>query len=212
MPPNLRDLVEAEKLRTGRPITKKAFQRAIVRAGLDRPVRLRDGTLGYRPEGGRADDCFRAALATVLRVKPEHIPDSQIDERLAEGYTPEQVTELAWQEFFQWLPYTGLRMEVHRELPIHLPRWVGIARQPGDFQDHCLAMEFTDVLWDPGPPPLGGYLRASRAPTPRGARRCDRQHAAPRAALAARLAAPEWVAGQPPAPRAPGPASASQQC
>jgi hypothetical protein len=158
MPPTLRKLVEAERRRTGRPITKKAYERSIVRAHLDRPVRLPDGSLGYRPEGGRADDCFRAALATVLCVKPEHIPDARIDERLAEGYTPEEITEIAWGEFFAWLPHTGLRMTLHRELPILLPRWLGIVRQPGDFQDHCLAMDGMDVLWDPtdltpeGPP------------------------------------------------------------
>jgi hypothetical protein len=65
---------------------------------------------------------------------------------------------LAWQDFFQWLPYTGLQMTVHRQLPLHLPRWLGVVRQPGDFQDHCLAMDGMAVLWDPtdlapeGPP------------------------------------------------------------
>jgi hypothetical protein len=158
MPPSLLSLAEDHMQRTNRPFTPEQFQDAIVELGLDQPVQLPDGSVGYRSEGGRPDDCFRAALATVLQVKPENIPDSRIDERLAEGYTPEHITETAWRDFHEWLGYAGIEMLVHRELPEHLPRWLGIVHQPGDFQDHCLAMNAWELLWDPtdltpeGPP------------------------------------------------------------
>jgi hypothetical protein len=54
---------------------------------------LADGSIGYaaRPRwlGGRwfprEDDCFASALATVLQVPIDELPDPRIDERLAAG-------------------------------------------------------------------------------------------------------------------------------
>lgn len=121
----------------------------MVRAGLDGPARLSDGTLGYRMGHDREDDCFRAAVATVLQVAPERIPDSRIDARIAAGEDPEHVSRSAWAQFHKWLAARGLRMVVHRQIPAPRARWVGVVRFPGAFQDHCLAMAHDRVLWDP---------------------------------------------------------------
>jgi hypothetical protein len=154
----LREL-SAEFEATGRAPSQAAMARAIVRAGLDRPVYLRDRTVGYRPAPARGDDCFRAAAATVLQVPPALIPDSQIDARLAEGWNADHVSRSAWGTFLDWLSLRGLRMVVHRDPPVTLARWVGVVPFPGDFADHCLVMARGRILWDPAdltpaPPPF----------------------------------------------------------
>ena len=53
---------------------------------LARTKRLADGTIGYFTRPPRQDDCFAAALATVLRVPIAEVPDPRIDERLARGW------------------------------------------------------------------------------------------------------------------------------
>jgi hypothetical protein len=139
-----------DALAAGRRPDAKAVGREIVHAGLDRPVRLHDGTLGYRPLDGRPDDCWRAAAATVLKVNPRQMPDAQLDARRSTGANPEQVSASAWGAFLQWLYVSSLRMEVHAaELPVWLPRWVGVVCRPGQFKDHCLVMNGANVLWNP---------------------------------------------------------------
>lgn len=62
-----------------------------------KPVRLRDGTLGYRVGFPRDDDCFAAAVATTLQVPLDQVPDVRIDERLRAGESPENVKRLLWE-------------------------------------------------------------------------------------------------------------------
>jgi hypothetical protein len=124
-------------------------EHAMARAGLDRPARLSDGTLGYRMAHDREDDCFRAAVATVLQVAPERIPDSRIDAQLAAGNSAEYVSRAAWRQLEEWLTERGLRMVVHHRPPVRCARWIGIVRFPGEFEDHSLVMAGDSILWDP---------------------------------------------------------------
>lgn len=157
-------------LRTlARGLSPEAVQEVVrgvmVANGLDRPARLADGTLGYRMAFDREDDCFRAAVATVLQVPPEGIPDSHIDARLAAGEDPEHVSRSSWERFHEWLAARDLRMVVHSRIPVRRARWVGIVRFPGDFQDHSLAMARDRILWDPADlvPGLGRNTFAVRS-------------------------------------------------
>lgn len=116
---------------------------------LARTKRLADGTIGYFARPPRQDDCFAAALATVLRVPIAEVPDPRIDERLARGWTPQAVNRAAFAELDRWLAGRGLRAIVHRKPPVRLRRWIGVIVMPGDFQSHCLVMSRDEVLFDP---------------------------------------------------------------
>jgi hypothetical protein len=121
---------------------------------------LADGSIGYaaRPRwlGGRwfprEDDCFASALATVLQVPIDELPDPRIDERLAAGESAGEIARSAKAEFGRWLVEHGLRMVKHRSLAraSSLPRWLGICPNEGCFQDHCLVMAKDAMLFDPG--------------------------------------------------------------
>lgn len=113
------------------------------------PVRLSDGTLGYFVRMPRTDDCLAAAIATTLQVPIEEVPDPRIEERLAAGDGPDEIRRSAWQELSSWLARRGLRVMLHRKLPVRRRRWIGIVPAPGDFNDHCLVMERNNILFDP---------------------------------------------------------------
>lgn len=112
-------------------------------------VRLRDGTVGYCVRAPRKDDCFAAALATVLQVPIGEVPDPRLDDRLAAGETVEEIDRSAWSELNRWLHRRRLRMTLHTELPPRRRRWMGVVPMAGDFQDHCLVFDRREVLFDP---------------------------------------------------------------
>lgn len=113
------------------------------------PEQLPDGTLGYFVRWPRKDDCQRAAIATVLQVPPEELPDPRIDERLAAGETAEEIDLSARRELHLWLAEHGLEMVVHQQLPLTHRRWIGVAEREGAFMSHCLVMDRDEVLFDP---------------------------------------------------------------
>ena len=113
------------------------------------PKQLDDGTIGYFVRAPREDDCFAAALATVLQVPIEQVPDPRIDERLAAGESPDDIDRSARSELDRWLAARDLTMVVHAELPTHRRRWIGVVTLPGAFNDHCLVMSHDRFLFDP---------------------------------------------------------------
>lgn len=112
-------------------------------------VRLADGTVGYCVRAPRKDDCFAAALATVLQVPIGDVPDPRLDDRVAAGETVEEIDRSAWSELNEWLYGRGLRMTLHTELPPRRRRWMGVVPMAGDFQDHSLVFDRREVLFDP---------------------------------------------------------------
>jgi len=113
------------------------------------PKVLADGSLGYFVRTGREDDCFAAAIATVLQVPIGQVPDPRIDERLAAGEAAAEIDRSAQRELARWLTRRGLRMAVHRSVPASRRRWIGVVPMPGDFMNHCLVMSRETVLFDP---------------------------------------------------------------
>jgi hypothetical protein len=119
-------------------------------ANARRTKRLKDGTVGYCVRAPRADDCFAAALATVLQVPIAEVPDPQLDERLAAGETADEIDRDARAELEAWLADRDLRLIVHRKVPLATcRRWIGVVPMPGAFNDHCLVMDRGRVIFDP---------------------------------------------------------------
>lgn len=120
-----------------------------------RATRLRDGTIGYFMR--REDDCFRAALATVLEVPMLEVPDWDIDVRLAAGESPDEIRASGRQALFEWLEQRNLRIVWHptpehrrgEPVAVSLPRWIGVAGGVGEFGDHCYVMAGGELLHDP---------------------------------------------------------------
>lgn len=131
-------------------VGQEMFLEAFRRQTLERTtITLSDGTTGYFERGMRTDDCFAAALATCLKVPIGEVPDPRIDERLQAGEDAEAIARSSWQELAEWLTARGLLMNVHAQPPVELPRWIGIVRFPGSFNDHTLVMSRDEVLFDP---------------------------------------------------------------
>lgn len=129
------------------PERLKGYLRLLLIDALPSTVALPDGNVGYNIR--RGDDCYQAAIATCLQAPYEEVPDSQIDERLASGYTVEQVNKSARERLRVWLAGRGLRQVAHDRLPVDLSRWIGIVHRPGSFQDHCFVMARDSILHDP---------------------------------------------------------------
>lgn len=142
-----------ERLQSLPPFQREVFL-AVLRQklGATTTQRLRDGTIGYHVRGVRADDCWAAAVATCLQVPLEQVPDARLDERLQTGEDPAEINRSAWAEFARWLDRRGLRMVVHRTVPVARRRWIGIVQFAGVFNNHCLVMSRDEVLFDPVDP------------------------------------------------------------
>jgi hypothetical protein len=108
---------------------------------------LPDGAIGYAMR--RYDDCWQAAVATVIQVDVDEVPDAHADARLAAGETPEQAEQSAGREFDEWLAARSLLARVHKSVPVNADRWLGIVPRPGWAQGHCLVMAHDDLLFDP---------------------------------------------------------------
>jgi hypothetical protein len=113
------------------------------------PKRLSDGTLGYFVRPPRTDDCLAAAIATVLQVPISEVPDPRLDERLASGESADDINRSAWQQLQRWLTARGLRVTVLHKAPTTKRRWIGVVPNPGTFEDHCLVMVGSELLFDP---------------------------------------------------------------
>lgn len=115
-----------------------------------RTVTLADGSTGFFVRAPRTDDCLPAALATVLQVPLDLVPDGRIDERLAAGEDPDEVEADIEAELHRWCANRGLRMIAHRRPPTHLRRWIGIIRNPSKrFADHCVVCDRGAIVFDP---------------------------------------------------------------
>ena len=116
-------------------------------------VQLDDGSVGYTMDPTRRDDCFRAALATLLGVPVEQVPDPRLDERLEAGEDPEEINRETWARLDAWLAGRALRLVLHHDaLPVDCDRWIGVARAPDPddiFGDHCLVLSRDQVIFNP---------------------------------------------------------------
>jgi hypothetical protein len=109
---------------------------------------LPDGSIGYHIR--RDDDCWTAALATLLQVSYDELPDACIDKRLALGQSPAEIDADAAGLEERWLAWRGLVLKFHTKLPpVPADRWIGVAPVEGQFQSHALVMAGDQVLFDP---------------------------------------------------------------
>lgn len=116
------------------------------------PVRLSDGTTGWRMQ--RFDDCLRAAIATVLQVAIDEVPDPHLNAKLRAGWQPSSVTQVTEITLTRWCEQRGLRMTRHDAPPWNRKRWIGVVPPPrrvtaGPFMSHCLVMCRREILHDP---------------------------------------------------------------
>jgi hypothetical protein len=141
-----------------------------------RDVLLRDGTVSYRVRAPRRDECWRSAVATVLQVPIDDVPDWRLDERHRGGEDTGEIRRSAWQEMARWLAGRGQRMVTHRTVPAARARWIGVVPMRGLFNDHCLAMSWGEVLHDPTvdfqPVGLAKIVSTSQLATIRSIRPC----------------------------------------
>ena len=94
-------------------------------------VQLDDQSTSYTMDPSRRDDCFRAAMATLLQIGVEQVPDPRLDERLEAGEDREQINRESWARLHEWLAGRALRLVFHHEaLPVDADRWIGVARAP----------------------------------------------------------------------------------
>jgi hypothetical protein len=119
-------------------------------------VRLDDGRTGFYQR--RADDCMRAALATLMQVPIWEIPDPRLDERLAAGEDPDDIDRNAGAELEHFLAGYGLKLVKHSHVPLE-GDWIGVSRGDGPFGDHTVIMRDDKVAFDPaeGFPTPPGY-------------------------------------------------------
>ena len=143
---------------------KVPYQRNLALVPFPRSTRLRDGSVGFYGRLPRTDDCQAAALATVLQVPIEEIPDPNVDERLLAGEDPAEIHRSAYAELEAWLERRRLRAVLHRKVPAARSRWLGVVPLGGWFENHCLVMVRGEVLHDPVldfPPGVVRQFRAS---------------------------------------------------
>jgi hypothetical protein len=113
-------------------------------------VPLRDGTVQtvlYAVR--RRDDCFAAALSTTLQIPISEVPDPHLRERRHAGEDPDEIIRSGAAEMKRWLAGRGLRMVVHRTVPVARRRWIGIVPAPGWSCSHSLVMSWGEVIFDP---------------------------------------------------------------
>jgi hypothetical protein len=105
-------------------------------------LELADGTLGYFMHARRMDDCWQAAVATVLQVPIDDVPDWRLRERRRGGELGGEIVRSAWQEMDRWLAGRGLRMVTHRIVPAARARWIGVVVMPALFRSHSMVMSW----------------------------------------------------------------------
>lgn len=156
--------------------TRRAKRVSSGRRGVSRRLeRLAGNEVGYYADPLRADDCFRAAIATATQIPIEQVPDLRLQARLNRGDDPDEVSEQSWQRIAEWAERRGLQLMLHEkhEVPADRERWIGVCAVPAlvrlrleglpqarPFIDHCLVMSYGEIFFDP----------AATAIAPRGMR------------------------------------------
>jgi hypothetical protein len=108
---------------------------------------LRDGTIGYFQR--RTDDCVQAALATLLQMPIDRVPDLRLDRRTwIDGMHPDELQRAIEPAFAEWTARYGLTIVAHATPPRWAKRWIGLMSAPGVFERHCVVMTRADYLWD----------------------------------------------------------------
>lgn len=151
---NLRDLTAAER---------RWYAAAVVaREGL--PA----GLIGYHQSSRW--DCMRAAVATVLQVPLEAVPDLLRDD-VAESRTNcvdyDAFCERAFAELSDWAAERNLEMVFSVEVPLDRELWIGIVPLPGHFTNHSLVMHRRSIAFDPAEqwPAPSGYIPKRYSPS-----------------------------------------------
>lgn len=75
---------------------------------------------------GRADECFRVAIATTLQVPAREVPDACVHARTSAGEDPNVVSWDAWVTMVEWAAARGFEALYHEQWPLHLDRWIGV--------------------------------------------------------------------------------------
>lgn len=108
---------------------------------------LSDGTLGYFQR--RTDDCAQAAIATLIQMSIDQVPDTQLDKQLLEGKDSDRIIETVARQYAEWTEKYELTILKYETPPVEATRWIGVVTSGGsEFNDHCLVMSGQDVLWD----------------------------------------------------------------
>jgi hypothetical protein len=100
------------------------------------------------------------AVATLLQMTPDQVPDFQLDkQKFVDGRPLEETERSAMQQFGQWMDDRGLTMIKHTTPPTPATRWIGVITanpvlydvdaNESKFDDHCLVMTGSECLWDP---------------------------------------------------------------
>jgi hypothetical protein len=85
----------------------------------------------------------------VLQVPIEQVPDPRLRERMRAREDREEIHRSTAQELEGWLAARGLRVVLHRKVPVRKRRWIGIVPMAGWFTSHSLVMRWGEVLFDP---------------------------------------------------------------
>src|SRR5690348_12893106 len=95
------------------------------RGGVSWLTHFPNGEVGFHMPRERLDCCLQAAIATVLQVSIDEVPDAQLSERIAAGEDPEAIARDACEQLERWARGRGLRILVHRKFPVPRRRWIG---------------------------------------------------------------------------------------
>jgi hypothetical protein len=131
--------------------------------GIDYGGRPQPGDeIGYGMDPYRTDDCFQAAIATCTQIPIEQVPDLQLDKRLSEGTSPEEISRASWDRIDWWAVKRRLRLTYFDHVPVPRERWIGVIEYRGPvptehhasggnhgFTDHCLVMCHDRLVFDP---------------------------------------------------------------
>lgn len=128
-------------------------------------VPLGNGEIGYCMTPNQTFDCLRPAIATVLQIPLEQLPDARIDKRLDTGDPPEVIVRESWARLVRWLHGRGVQLVVHETVPVRKHRWIGVCKSPNSsfldellkdtpdsgaaFSDHSVVMCHDRVVFDP---------------------------------------------------------------
>lgn len=120
----------------------------------------RDGQAVPLPNGDtgwcvrRSDDCLAAAVASLLQVPIDQVPDPNLDASIAAGANADELATQMWSDLSRWAQDRGLQMTYHEQVPVDADRWIGIIPMFGfglaAFADHCVVcMRDGTILFDP---------------------------------------------------------------
>src|SRR4051794_26921912 len=82
------------------------------------------------------DNCMAAAVATLLQVPLDTVPDAHYDEQIAAGAQHGVVVSQALADMGAWAAGRGLRMRFHHPPPVELDWWLGVCPDDEPGQSH----------------------------------------------------------------------------